>query len=279
MFQIDSEIVQSVYNKLPNYKIVYDDSCSENRCAIYFSSNNIYYPNTEEIFRKRIVEKDFFEWYHTRVKARKHIFVRDVFKQWYIDGINTEIDSPEKLLTWLKQEAGGQDVITIGSSAGGYAAILYGSLLGASKVFAFNAQFSLWHLVNSSSYKNNPLLNKYKATGRSRLYLLKEYLNNTTNYFYFCSLKNKEDIEQYRILFSSHFQLSNLYCLKFYTSHHGIPFLKVALPRVLNLEDNELKMFVAKINNPFLFSIRMVGIFRTICGLVKQVYCSYQKRK
>lgn len=107
MFQIDSEIVQSVYNKLPNYKIVYDDSCSENRCAIYFSSNNIYYPNTEEIFRKRIVEKDFFEWYHTRVKARKHIFVRDVFKQWYIDGINTEIDSPEKLLTWLKQEAGG----------------------------------------------------------------------------------------------------------------------------------------------------------------------------
>lgn len=96
MFQIDSKIVRSVYSTEPNYIIYYDESSEENVCAIYFSSNDIYFPNTEEIFRKRIVEKNFFEWYHTRVKARKHIFVRDVFKQWYIEGINTIINSPEK---------------------------------------------------------------------------------------------------------------------------------------------------------------------------------------
>lgn len=82
MFQIDSGIVRDVYNKQPNYKIEYDESCLENVCAIYLSSNDIYFPNTEEIFRKRIVEKFFFEWYHTRFKARKHIFLRDIFKLW-----------------------------------------------------------------------------------------------------------------------------------------------------------------------------------------------------
>lgn len=107
MFQINSEIVRDVYNKQPNYKIEYDETCKENVCAIYFSSNDIYYPNTREIFRKRIVEKNFFEWYHTRVKARKHIFLRDIFKQWYLDGVNAEIDSPKKLYEWLKRETGG----------------------------------------------------------------------------------------------------------------------------------------------------------------------------
>ena len=63
MFQIDSKIVRSVYATEPNYIIDYDESSEENVCAIYFSSNDIYFPNTEEIFRKRIVEKNFFEWY------------------------------------------------------------------------------------------------------------------------------------------------------------------------------------------------------------------------
>lgn len=111
MFQIDSKIVRSVYATEPNYIIYYGESSEENVCAIYFSSNDIYFPNTEEIFRKRIVEKNFFEWYHTRVKARKHIFVRDVFKQWYIEGINTIINSPEKMEEWLKTETLGYQVI------------------------------------------------------------------------------------------------------------------------------------------------------------------------
>ena len=95
MFQIDSEIVRSVYINQPNYKIEYNNSCKANICAIYFSSNDIYYPNNEDIFQKRIVEKNVFEWYNTRINARKHIFIRDIFKQWYLEGINAKLDSPE----------------------------------------------------------------------------------------------------------------------------------------------------------------------------------------
>ena len=111
-------------------------------CVVYFSSHNIYYPNTEEVFRKKIIEKDAYEWYSTRIEAgHKHIFIRDIQKQWYIQGINKRINSPEKLLDFLKKECEGYRIITVGSSAGGYAAVLYGSQLGAEKVFSFNGQY------------------------------------------------------------------------------------------------------------------------------------------
>ncbi len=202
MLQIDSEIVRSVYNSQLNYKIEYEDTYKENICAIYFSSNDIYYPNTEDIFRKRIVEKDFFEWYHTRVKARKHIFVRDIFKQWYLEGINAEIDSPEKMLDWLKSETEGYEVITVGSSAGGYAAVFYGSLLSAKRVIVFNAQFSLVHLADSSSVDNNPLVYKYKDTERARFFELKGLLKTEVKYYYFLSMRCENDVAQYRRLFT-----------------------------------------------------------------------------
>jgi len=127
VFQTDSEIINEVYNK-NNFLIVYDEKCiNKDTCAIYFSSNNIYYPNTEEVFRKRIIERDFYEWYHTRIsKAYKHIFLRDIKKQWYITGINSQINSPELLLNFLKKEVKGFSTITVGSSAGGSAEVLYG---------------------------------------------------------------------------------------------------------------------------------------------------------
>lgn len=78
MFQIDSGIVRDVYNKQPNYKIEYDESCLENVCAIYLSSNDIYFPNTEEIFRKPIVEK-FFSSGITRGLRLVNIFFCEIY--------------------------------------------------------------------------------------------------------------------------------------------------------------------------------------------------------
>lgn len=279
MFQIDSEIVRSVYATEPNYIIDYDESSEENVCAIYFSSNDIYFPNTEEIFRKRIVEKNFFEWYHTRVKARKHIFIRDIFKQWYLEGINAELDSPEKIFEWLKGETEGYEVVTVGSSAGGYAAVLYGSLLNAKRVIAFNAQFELWHMFNSSSANSNPLVVKYKNTERSLYYDLKGMLQDSVNYYYFLSTSCYEDSEQYRKLFTPPIPPQSLNCLRFRTAHHGIPFLKVALTRVLNLKDDQLRRIASKRHHPVWFTIRMVGVRKTIAGFVKQAYKAYLKRR
>ena len=56
-FQVDSDIVKDVYRSKANCLVEYDESVNRrDTCAVYFSSNDIYYPNTEEIFRKRIVD-------------------------------------------------------------------------------------------------------------------------------------------------------------------------------------------------------------------------------
>ena len=91
-----------------NFLIEYNENIVQKKiCAIYFSSNDIYYPNDENTFRKKIVEKNFYEWYNTRIEnAHKHIFIRDIHKQWYLSGINAEVNTPEKLLNFygLRQQ-------------------------------------------------------------------------------------------------------------------------------------------------------------------------------
>ena len=145
VFQTDSDIVRNVYDTQHNYLIEYNEQCKDKTyCAVYFCSNDLYYPNVEDIFRKRIVEKNFFEWYNLRIeKAYKHIFVRDVFKQWYLSGINQSIDSPERLIEFLKNETDGYRTIMSGSSAGGYAAILYGSILKVERVFQSSSRIDI----------------------------------------------------------------------------------------------------------------------------------------
>lgn len=278
MFQIDSEIVRSVYETEPNYTIDYDDSCKENICVIYFSSNGIYFPNTEEIFRRRIVEKNTFEWYHTRIKARKHIFVRDVFKQWYIEGINAEINTPKKMEEWLRKETDGCMVITVGSSAGGYAAVLYGSLLKAAKVFAFDAQFSLVPLAEKATEDHDPLLLKYLHTDRARYFQLKPMLQPSVAYYYFLSVRSAFDIEQYNLLFAPPVPHESLCCIKFSTSCHGIPIVKDALRKVINMNDKQLSSFAVRNNCPFIFSLRVLGVKKIIANLVSKLKMRITKR-
>lgn len=275
VFQVDSNIVQQVYTDQDNFLIEYDDNGDKSWCAIYFCSNDIYYPNTEEIFRKRIVENNFFEWYRSRInKAYKHIFVRDVFKQWYLMGISAEINTSQKLTEFLRKETEGYNIVTVGSSAGGYAAILHGSLLNAKYIIAFNPQFELKSLLKESSETINPLVFREQKL-RSELYDLIPYINDKTDIFYFYSNASLWDIKQNHHIKNR----NNIYKICFNTSHHGIPFLKVALPNVLNMEIGELKTLAATVHSPLLFTIHSVGVYKTACGFLKQVYQRYKKRR
>lgn len=275
VFQVDSDIVQQVYNEQNNFLIEYDNQGNKNWCAIYFCSNDIYYPNTEEIFRKRIVEKNFFEWYHSRINmASKHIFVRDVFKQWYLMGINAKINTPEKLTEFLRKETEGYNIVTIGSSAGGYAAILHVSLLSAKYILAFNPQFEIKSLLKKTTEDINPIIFRFSDTIGKYFDIIK-YMNNTTDIFYFNSSKSKWDEEQCLYVGDK----TNVYNIKFKSSHHGIPFLKVALPVVLNLSIEKLKRLSRVAHSPIWFTYQMVGLLTTAVGFYKQLYSAYKKRK
>jgi hypothetical protein len=259
VFQTDSSLIAECFESNKNYKIQYAEKplAAQKYCAIYFASNNIYFPNDAEVFRKEIEVKDKYEWFGTRIqKAEKHIFIRDVKKQWYLAGVNSEMNSIEKVFEFLKKETQGYDVITLGSSAGGYAAVLFGSMLKAHAIYSFNGQMELSSLLESSSeatdpiifrQQNNPAVNKY--------YSLVPYIQNPESVYYFCSINSKWDYEQ-----QQHIQGIPINAYYFNTSHHGIPFLKTSLGRLLNLD--RAKLFALKRSqkyNPLLFSYKIEG--------------------
>ncbi|MBA3685068.1 MAG: hypothetical protein H0W72_07475 [Planctomycetes bacterium] len=71
------------------------------------------------------------------------IFIRDFSAAWYQKGVDAEIDSLDKLIGFLRssitRSAYGR-VCFIGNSMGGYAAILFGSIVDAHRVIAFAPQ-------------------------------------------------------------------------------------------------------------------------------------------
>lgn len=273
-FNTDAPCVKQAWENEPNFLI--QDFASpdpqQSYCAIYFSSNDIYFPNTEDVFRKRIVEKNYFEWYGTRIsRATKHIFVRDVFKQWYIRGINAQCNNIEALADLLKEEAKGMKVVTVGSSAGGYAAIVLGSLLQAECVLAFNAQLDL-NLLTS----RNPFVALYQDTKWGGGYFsTQQHINPNTQYFYFYSHLSPQDMQQCHAMP----ELPNFHRVAFRTSHHGIPFLKVALPSVLNMPIEQLLSLSGKSMHPLTFSIQQAGLLKCASGLLQQIWNKYKRRK
>lgn len=275
VFQTDSEIVKLVYEKQDNYLIEFNKEGDKKLCAIYFCSNDIYYPNTEDTFRKRIIQKNYFEWYHTRInKAYKHIFIRDIFKQWYLAGINKDINTPNKLIEFIKKETKEYKVITVGSSAGGYAAILYGSFINTTYSLVFNPQFEIKSLLEKSSEEKNPLLFRMKNE-RFDYFDITPYINKKIKIFYFNSNQSPWDTEQSNYVKS----INNVIQIFFKSKHHGIPFLKVALPIVLNLNEHDLENLSRNKHNPIFFTIKMVGLIKTCIGFYKQIISVYKKRK
>lgn len=263
-FQVDSEIVKSIYQNQENYKIEYSADNPKEYCIVYFSSNNIYFPNIDQVLHKEIIIKNRFEWYKTRIHyGYKHIFIRDIQKQWYLGGINSNINTPQKLLSFLKEETKGFRIIMIGSSAGGFASVLFGQLLNAEKIYSFNGQFEISSLLDTSCEALDPLIFRNKDNVNLRnWYDTRNFISNPSSIYYFQSINSKWDIKQY-----DHIRDLKINQIPFKTSNHGVPFLSANLPDVINFSTLRLDQLTKKINNPLIFSIRTIGIIRTVVAL------------
>lgn len=270
-FQVDSTVVIHQRDKNDNYIVEYNNNAINKRqCVIYFSSHDIYYPNDIKAFETSILKKDRFEWRNCKIStAYKHIFLRDVNKQWYLSGINSKISDPEELLQFLKEQTDGYEIITIGSSAGGYAAVLYGMLLdNVVKVYAFSPRFTMHPLINTSELEN-PLYHRLKDNPKFHKYLdLKPLLldNKSEKIYYFVGIDSKLDIVQMNHVGDD----TRMHIIKFLTSRHGIPFPKASLDKILNMSADELSAFSGRMYSPILFSVKVVGAFKTFHGLFKQ---------
>lgn len=278
VFQVDSEIVKK-QRKQSNYRIEYNQENAKNVCAIYFGSNDIYFPNTEASFKYSIIEANRYEWVHQKIAGvKKHIFLRDIYKQWYLAGINDEINTPEKLFDWLRIQTDGYKIYTVGSSAGGYAAILYGALLNADKVYAFNPQLELNSLLETSE-EINPLIYRLQNSELRKYYDLLPIVVESKNHniFYFVSIDSPCDKTQYQHL-QENAGNGILKTIRFKSSHHGIPFPKIALKKVLNSKIQDLINDARRVHNPIIYSINKVGLYTTITGLIKQISTLFFKK-
>ncbi len=268
VFQVDSDIIKESLGH-NNYLIEYSNQVtSEKYCIIYFSSNDIYYPNNEQAFKDQLLKKNRFEWYGTRInKGSKHIFIRDIQKQWYLKGINNTINTVDKLSAFLQIETEGYKIITIGSSAGGYAAVLFGQILNAEQIITINGQFNHQGLLQTSTEELNPIIFRERDNADVNKYFrLNEHISTPETIYYLFSGKSKWDIDQNMLV--NDIALNRI---EFSTSHHGIPFLKSSLSRVINMSTNNFGMLVNKVHNPLLFSIKVEGLFNFSINLVDQI--------
>ena len=261
VFQADAEIVRGCYLNNPNYIIEYNNENPKDYCILYFSSHNIYNPNTESEFKKNILKKDRYEWYGTRINyGHKHIFIRDIIKQWYLTGINGNLDQPSRLLDFLKKETEGYRIITLGSSAGGFAAVIYGQLLNAETILSFNGQFQVNSLIDISTPGTDPVIFRSKNNPVIReFYDCRNFISNPSSVYYFYSNSSDWDVEQ-----REHIEGISINIIEFKTSHHGIPFLKSNLPALLNSRPGFLNSLSGKIYHPVFFSFKMIGFFSTV---------------
>jgi hypothetical protein len=264
VFQADSTVVNAVYRNNSNYIIDHNLFPNENYCVLYFSSNDLYYPNNETAFEEQLIKKNRYEWFKTRINnAAKHIFLRDIKKQWYLTGISAEINTPQKLQEFLKKETEGYKVIAIGSSAGGFAAVIHGQLLHAERIYTFNGQFEILSLLKESNTTKDPIIFR-NADNQELLpyYNAANFITIPSSIYYFQSSKSKWDKDQNRFIKGK--AVNRIY---FKTSNHGIPFLKSNLDIVLNLEKKDIDSLVDKTFYPLLFSLKIAGLRETVSGL------------
>ncbi|MBD2580227.1 hypothetical protein [Oscillatoria sp. FACHB-1406] len=278
--QLDIPEVFQVYQNHKNFEIIEGNSSKSRDCYIFFSSHGIYFPNTPEEFKLKVIEGNRFEWKRNIPKSyAKVIFLRDVFKQWYLEGINGEINSIEKLAEFLKQESQGLDIICIGSSAGGYAATLFGALLNAKKVFNFSGQFSLIPYLETER-DLHPLLVKHEFNPAVNQYfnISKFIQNSSTPILYLYPGKCEQDIPQARVATS----LNNVYDFKFNDGSHGCTVLPISL---MDLFERSLDSLVklqratqGKFINTWLFSLRVSGFPKTYNYFLSKIYKIFNKK-
>lgn len=273
--QLDIPGIREVYQNAQNFEVVTNSLSESNDCYVFFSSHNIYFPNTYEEFRRKIILGNRFEWKrHSPREFAKIVFLRDVQKQWYLEGINSRINSIEALAAFLKQETQGLKVTCAGSSAGGYAATLLGTLLQAERIFNFCGQFSLWPSLEMVQRKLNPILVRHESDPKfNRYFDIVDLISSTTSpIFYFYAGRCISDVHQAQLVKN----ISHVRNLAFDSATHGRTTLTLSLKDLFDLSNDDLIDLHDKYRNkmikPIVFSLQLSGLGSTVSYFINNAF-------
>ena len=263
LWEPDNEILAEWYHK---DNILVKDIGRGNKCYIFFSSNDIFFPNTVEEFTGRIVVKDRYEWTNMAssreimADAGRMIFVRDLYKQWYITGANASVNSHDKLLERLRELSAGYRVVTVGSSAGGYMAALAGARLDAEACFDFSGQIMLDGLLHDFCVRmtdTEPESLKY--------YDLKPFIaDSRCVFYYFYPAYNEIDTS----IYDSIAGLDNVYGFAFNQKNHAATMMagnmRFIVPRDKDRMIRLYEDYRGRVINNILFFFRTAPLYMWI---------------
>lgn len=276
LFDEKNELLIEYYAR-ENIKIV-DNNNHSNQCIIFFSSNGIYFPNDTETFLNRIQLENRYEWSNvTRKSSRikkygKIIYVRDIYKQWYVKGVSKEINSIDKLIEYLREQTIGFEVTTVGNSAGGYIATLIGLKLDVKRVFNFSGQYNLNDIVDSQYY-----LNKERKSNMHYYNLVPLLIEKSVDVFYFYPAYSKNDMEQAELVEG----VEAVYSFAIDSDDHGLTVLPMCYQYMFTMNNSKMAKLYKKTKNKIinrkLFLIQTAGIYHalvdyTIFKLGKSVF-------
>lgn len=271
LWDTTNPLVREVYNT-DNYEVI--DYGNSNMCYIFFSSNGLFFPDTIKEFEEKVIKKNRYEWKYmasskklTKISGR-HIFVRDIYKQWYIKGINCKINTIDKMIDMLKELTEGYDVVTVGSSAGGYIAALVAANLSAKYCFDFAGQISLWE-----SSKTNPFVKAgmYEAD-INRYYDISKIIGESECvYYYFYPQYNDRDVKQ----FARIQMCSNVKGFSFGEKKHAATMFAENMKYLLCKDFESMNLlyehYKGKTINKLEFLFRTVSVFKAFVTLLKEV--------
>ena len=180
------------YRNDDNY-LIKESNKDSNICYVFFSSHGLYKENNNINVLKNVHDTNRYEWLSLfenqkiSKNCKKAIFVRDIKKIFYIEGINTRINSLENLALFLKKETEGMDVYLVGSSSGGYAAyIVSGYLNNVKRIYSFGGVVDLnehtTYLEYLKTYKNRNVVEVVNSVKQNAFTI------------HFCGSQNKESL-------------------------------------------------------------------------------------
>ncbi|MCR5715378.1 MAG: hypothetical protein K6G23_00845 [Lachnospiraceae bacterium] len=262
-------LIKTEYAK-DNYLIREYDNDSP-YAIVYFASHGLYFPNTEECFRERIITQNRYEWMrYRRANVRKEIYVRDLWKAHYTLGINERISSLELLAEFIREQVGGLKLITVGNSAGGYAAVLIGTLLHADYILDFSGQNSIQGYLQPGE---RSLEQKIARTLNPAYCKISELWKSgeVPDLFFFYASHCEIDQEAWGDI-AGISTFTHVYPIAFDEAVHGKTMYNFNLPAVLNMDKEQLRQiateFQGKTISRFTFSKRIMGVPRSIMHLL-----------
>ena len=136
------------------------------------------------------------------------LFFKDFHQFWYqqgLLGLTENVDETQALIQSMIKDIAPRKIFSIGTSAGGYAAIMFGVLLGVSKVLAFGPQTKVGNRVlQEFSSLDTPEINLKRAEPNRIIDLEKLIANNLNSVpetnIYFAELNKTDKMHAERLM-------------------------------------------------------------------------------